>query len=61
MERDFNREFIKVNRILGKQASIGPIPADQLGPWVAIIVLCYVITNGFLVWVLVGFLEPRFG
>lgn len=47
MERDFNREFIKVNRILGKQASIGPIPADQLGPWVAIVVLCYVITNGF--------------
>lgn len=48
MEQDFNREFIRVNRILGKQASIGPIPADQLGPWVAIVVLCYVITNGFL-------------
>ena len=47
MERDFDREFIKVNRILGKQASIGPIPADHLGPWVAIVVLCYVITNGF--------------
>ena len=47
MERDLNREFIKVNRILGKQASIGPIPADQLGPWVAIVVLCYGITNGF--------------
>ncbi|BDI20898.1 hypothetical protein ANSO36C_67000 (plasmid) [Nostoc cf. commune SO-36] len=33
-----NQEFIKVNRILGKQASIGPIPAEQLVPWIAIIV-----------------------
>jgi hypothetical protein len=47
MERDLNREFIKVNRILGKQASIGPIPADQLGPWIAIVICCYVVTNGF--------------
>nr|WP_236117274.1 hypothetical protein [Hassalia byssoidea] len=43
-----NREFIKVNRILGKQASIGPIPAEQLLPWIAIIVVCYVLTNGLL-------------
>ncbi|WP_227788727.1 hypothetical protein [Nodularia sp. LEGE 04288] len=43
-----NQEFIKVNRILGKQTSIGPIPSEQLVPWIAIIIVCYVATNGFL-------------
>jgi hypothetical protein len=46
METKVEQKFIKVNRILGKQASIGPIPADQLGPWIAIIVISYIITNG---------------
>jgi hypothetical protein len=34
MKNNPHNEFIKVNRILGKQASIGPIPAEQLGPWI---------------------------
>jgi hypothetical protein len=48
MENNPQNEFIKVNRILGKQASIGPIPAEQLVPWIAIIIVSYIITNGLL-------------
>jgi hypothetical protein len=43
-----DREFIRFNKILGKEASIGPIPANQLVPWIAITMVCYTITNGFL-------------
>ena len=42
-----DREFIRFNKILGKEASIGPIPANQLVPWMAIAMVCYTITNGF--------------
>jgi hypothetical protein len=41
-------QFIKFNRIIGKQASVGPIPANQLIPWIGIIIVVYVLTNGFL-------------
>jgi hypothetical protein len=47
MKQDIKQDFIKVNRVLGKQASLGPIPADQLMPWIAILIVCYLITNGF--------------
>lgn len=38
--------FIKVNQILGKQASIGPIPADQIVPWMLLIGIAYFLTQG---------------
>ena len=31
--RDPEKDFIRVNKILGKQASIGFIPANQILPW----------------------------
>lgn len=40
--------FIRYNKILGKQASIGPVPANQLVPWIGIIVVSYVVIQGFL-------------
>jgi len=47
-------QFIKYNRLLGKQASVGPIPANQIIPWIGLIILSYIMTNGFfnlgLVW-----------
>ncbi|MGG6262801.1 hypothetical protein ACQ4M3_20525 [Leptolyngbya sp. AN03gr2] len=48
MQRDVERDFVKVNKILGKQASIGFIPAEQLIPFIAIAIVCYVLTNGLL-------------
>jgi hypothetical protein len=48
MKQDIQQDFIKVNRVLGKQASIGPIPSDQLMPWIVILIICYLITNGFV-------------
>ena len=41
-------QFIKYNYILGKQPSMGPVPANQIVPWLGLIVISYVITNGFL-------------
>jgi len=46
MSIDPDREPVRVNKILGKQASIGPIPANQVLPWLAIIVLSYLIFEG---------------
>jgi hypothetical protein len=45
MPRDPEKDFIRVNKILGKQASVGPIPANQIGPWCAIFVVSYILTN----------------
>lgn len=47
MNPEQGKEFIRFNKILGKEASIGPIPANQLIPWIAIAAVCYTITNGF--------------
>lgn len=47
MLKDPNKTPIKVNSILGKQPSIGPIPADQILPWGVIIIITYSLTNGF--------------
>lgn len=47
MLKDPDKHFVTVNQILGKPASIGPIPASQILPWIVIIVISYVITNGF--------------
>ncbi len=43
-----DKEFRPVNQILGTQPSLGPIPADQIFPWIIIILLSYFIVNGFL-------------
>lgn len=40
--------FIKYNGVLGKQASIGPIPANQIVPWMLIVVVSYTVVQGFL-------------
>lgn len=39
-------EFRRVNQILGAQPSLGPIPADQIFPWLIIILAAYFIVNG---------------
>lgn len=46
MSIDPDREPVRVNKILGKQASIGPVPANQVLPWLAIIALSYLIFEG---------------
>ncbi|MGM3308008.1 hypothetical protein ACSQ6I_18870 [Anabaena sp. WFMT] len=43
-ERD--QEFRPVNQILGSQPSLGPIPADQIFPWLVIILVSYFVING---------------
>jgi hypothetical protein len=47
MLKDPDKDFISVNNILGKQASIGFIPAEQFLPWMVIAVISYILTNGF--------------
>ncbi|HEY9853876.1 MAG TPA: hypothetical protein V6D28_30685 [Leptolyngbyaceae cyanobacterium] len=47
MLKDPDKDFVSVNKILGKQASIGFIPAEQLIPWMAIAIVSYILTNGF--------------
>ncbi|MGA9378529.1 MAG: hypothetical protein WBV73_07135 [Phormidium sp.] len=47
MLKDPDKDFVPVNKILGKQASIGFVPAEQLIPWMAIAIVSYIITNGF--------------
>jgi hypothetical protein len=43
-ERD--TEFRPVNQILGSQPSLGPIPADQIFPWLIIVLVSYFVING---------------
>ncbi|PSB28921.1 hypothetical protein [Chlorogloea sp. CCALA 695] len=45
-----DKEPVRVNKILGKQASFGFIPASQLIPWFAIIIISYFIFDGVLGW-----------
>ncbi|MBE9124733.1 MULTISPECIES: hypothetical protein [unclassified Coleofasciculus] len=47
-KRNPDRDFIKVNQILGQQASIGFIPANQILPWIALTLIAYLLTNFFL-------------
>lgn len=46
MSQDQDKEFRPVNQILGSQPSLGPIPADQVFPWVVIALASYFIING---------------
>ncbi|MFP5270987.1 hypothetical protein [Coleofasciculus sp.] len=45
--RDPDKDFIRVNKILGKQASIGFIPANQIVPWFFLTIIAYIFTMGF--------------
>lgn len=47
MYKDPDKDFVAVNQILGKPASIGIIPAHQILPWIIILILSYLLTNGF--------------
>jgi hypothetical protein len=47
MSEEGDKEFRPVNQILGTQPSLGPIPADQIIPWVVIALVSYFIINGF--------------
>lgn len=46
--KDFTRDKIILNPIIGKTPGIGPIPAAQLLPWSLIVVLSYIATNFFV-------------
>lgn len=50
MSIDTEKEAVRVNKILGKQASFGLIPANQILPWFAIITITYFIFDGLLGW-----------
>jgi hypothetical protein len=41
-----DKEFRPVNQVLGTQPSLGPIPADQIFPWLAIALVSYFIIHG---------------
>jgi hypothetical protein len=45
MSRGQQQEFVRYNKILGKEASIGSIPANQVIPWILLTILAYVLTN----------------
>ncbi|MBE9210324.1 hypothetical protein IQ244_28250 [Nostoc sp. LEGE 06077] len=46
MSEERDQDFRPVNQILGAQPSLGPIPADQIFPWLVIALTSYFIMNG---------------
>ncbi|MBD2294058.1 hypothetical protein H6G06_11280 [Anabaena sphaerica FACHB-251] len=46
MPEERDQEFRPVNQILGSQPSLGPIPADQIFPWLVIVLVSYFVING---------------
>jgi hypothetical protein len=46
MSEEREQDFRPVNQILGAQPSLGPIPADQIFPWLVIALTSYFIING---------------
>jgi hypothetical protein len=46
MPEERDQEFRPVNQILGSQPSLGPIPADQILPWLVIVLCAYFLING---------------
>ncbi|WP_414550899.1 hypothetical protein [Anabaena sp. CCY 0017] len=46
MTQEREQEFRPVNQILGSQPSLGPIPADQIFPWIVIVLAAYFVVNG---------------
>lgn len=53
--RDPDKTFIKVNKALGKIPSIGPVPANQILPWISILIASWVFTMELFNLGLVGF------
>jgi hypothetical protein len=43
-----NPNFRTVNRILGAQPNLGPIPANQVLPWAIIIIFSWFVSSNFL-------------
>lgn len=60
MSQDPEKDFVRVNKIIGKQASVGPIPANQILPWCGFAVLSYFLTNGLFSFGLPSFLVVTF-
>jgi hypothetical protein len=56
MHRDPDKDFVRVNKIIGKPASIGPIPVEQLFYWIIILVGSYTVTNEIFDWGLFPFI-----
>ena len=48
------RGLIRVNQLLGKQPSIGLLPANQILPLTIIIIACYVVVEGIFSWGLIS-------
>ena len=46
MSEERDKDFRPVNRILGTQPSLGPLPADQVFPWTIIALASYFVVNG---------------
>jgi hypothetical protein len=46
MSEEREQDFRPVNQILGAQPSLGPVPADQIFPWLVIALTSYFIING---------------
>ncbi len=46
MSEKREQDFRPVNQILGSQPSLGPLPADQIFPWIVIVLTSYFIVNG---------------
>jgi hypothetical protein len=60
MPIDVDRDPVRVNKLLGEKASIGPIPAEQLVPWVAIggasfFIIKMMLAQSALTWLLCWF------
>ncbi|MEX0271572.1 hypothetical protein AB3R30_20840 [Leptolyngbyaceae cyanobacterium UHCC 1019] len=46
-EHDYNfDEFIPVNQVLNSKPQLGPIPGEQVIPWVVIAIISYVLCQG---------------
>lgn len=41
-------EFIPVNQVLNSKPQLGPIPGEQVIPWISIIVVTYIVCQEFL-------------
>jgi len=41
-------EFIPVNQVLNLKPRLGPIPGDQVVPWVSILLVAYIVCQGLL-------------
>jgi hypothetical protein len=43
-----SEEFIPVNQVLNTKPQLGPIPGEQVIPWIGIIIVSYLICQGVL-------------